>query len=212
MKLLAWSMGHRWVVGLAMLLTFLSVIPLGKAVQKNFLPVDDESRFDVVIRAPEGTSLEQTRLIAERIAREVRALPGVSHTVTTTGSPPGDPSRAAAPTRPTSSSRLVPATQRADNQQGDHGPRAPRGAPALRRASTSASSSRRSTSSAAAPPTARPSSTCSRAPTSTASDYAERMLAEVRRIPGVVDADTTLVTGKPELVVRINRARAADLG
>ncbi len=42
--------------------------------------------------------------------------------------------------------------------------------------------------------------------------YAQAMLGQVRAIPGVVDPDTTLVVGKPELTVRINRARAADLG
>ena len=34
----------------------------------------------------------------------------------------------------------------------------------------------------------------------------------MKTIPDVVDADTSLVTGKPELRVEIDRARAADLG
>ncbi len=38
------------------------------------------------------------------------------------------------------------------------------------------------------------------------------MLAKMKTIPDVVDADSTLVTGKPELRVVIDRARAADLG
>ncbi|MBK6530408.1 MAG: efflux RND transporter permease subunit [Deltaproteobacteria bacterium] len=42
--------------------------------------------------------------------------------------------------------------------------------------------------------------------------YSQQLLERVRNLPGVVDADTTLVTGKPELSVRIQRARAADLG
>lgn len=37
--------------------------------------------------------------------------------------------------------------------------------------------------------------------------YAQRMLEQVRTIPGVVDPDTTLVVGKPEITVRIQRAR-----
>ena len=42
--------------------------------------------------------------------------------------------------------------------------------------------------------------------------YSEAMLAKMKTIPDVVDADSTLVTGKPELRVVIDRARAADLG
>jgi HAE1 family hydrophobic/amphiphilic exporter-1 len=43
-------------------------------------------------------------------------------------------------------------------------------------------------------------------------EYSQRLLAAMKRIPGVVDADSTLVVGKPEYVVQIDRARAADLG
>src|SRR5256714_10886133 len=38
------------------------------------------------------------------------------------------------------------------------------------------------------------------------------MLAKLKAVPNIVDADSTLVTGKPELRVVIDRARAADLG
>jgi len=210
MKLLGWSMGHRWAVGLAMLVTFLSVIPLGRVVQKNFLPTDDESRFDVVIRAPEGTSLDQTHLIAERIAREVRALPGVHHTVTTTGSPPGDPSGRGA-NQANIFVALVPPTERALDQQGVmaavRGQVLPRFAASQLRALV-------------APVNVFGGGAADSAPIqyvlkgpdlARLGRYADQMLAQVRQIPGVVDADSTLVNGKPELVARINRARAADL-
>src|SRR5262249_40355634 len=42
--------------------------------------------------------------------------------------------------------------------------------------------------------------------------YSEQALARLKAIPGVVDPDTSLVMGKPELSVSIDRARAADLG
>ncbi len=42
--------------------------------------------------------------------------------------------------------------------------------------------------------------------------YSDALLAKMKTIPDVVDADSTLVTGKPELRVVIDRARAADLG
>jgi len=42
--------------------------------------------------------------------------------------------------------------------------------------------------------------------------YSNDMLAKLKNLPDVVDADSTLVTGKPELRVVIDRARAGDLG
>ena len=50
----------------------LTVPLLFKVVPKGFLPDDDEAQFEMNVRAPEGTSLEATALIGERIAREVR--------------------------------------------------------------------------------------------------------------------------------------------
>src|SRR6185436_11260583 len=43
-------------------------------------------------------------------------------------------------------------------------------------------------------------------------EYSEALLQKMKTIPDVVDADSTLITGKPELRVEIDRQRAADLG
>ncbi|HZN06531.1 MAG TPA: efflux RND transporter permease subunit, partial [Pyrinomonadaceae bacterium] len=43
-------------------------------------------------------------------------------------------------------------------------------------------------------------------------EYSNAMLEKMKTIPDVVDADSTLISGKPELRVVIDRARAADLG
>src|SRR5206468_3757739 len=42
--------------------------------------------------------------------------------------------------------------------------------------------------------------------------YSDRLLAKLKSLPDVVDVDSTLISGKPELRVVIDRARAADLG
>ena len=42
--------------------------------------------------------------------------------------------------------------------------------------------------------------------------YSQTLLAKLKQIPNVADADTSLVYGKPELRVEIDRQRAADLG
>ena len=42
--------------------------------------------------------------------------------------------------------------------------------------------------------------------------HSEQLLAKVKTIPGVVDADTSLNVGKPEMSIRMDRPKAADLG
>jgi len=76
-------MHRRWIVVTAAIVTLGSCIPLAGATNKGFLPVNDEARFQMQVRAPEGASLGETRLTAERIARAVRAYPEVALTVTT---------------------------------------------------------------------------------------------------------------------------------
>ncbi|RZA12323.1 MAG: efflux RND transporter permease subunit, partial [Proteobacteria bacterium] len=46
----------------------------------------------------------------------------------------------------------------------------------------------------------------------TLSEAANKMLAEVRKLPGVADADTNFVAGQPEFVANVDRDKAADLG
>src|SRR6185369_12194646 len=63
----------------------MSIVPLFMMVGKNFLPTDDQSQYNVLVRTPEGTSLAATTAMSERIAHDIRALPGVQHTLLTDG-------------------------------------------------------------------------------------------------------------------------------
>jgi HAE1 family hydrophobic/amphiphilic exporter-1 len=84
--MLAWAMAHRKTVVAMCVLVVLSMVPLFMFVGKNFLPAnDDQSQFNVLVRAPEGTSLAATTAIAEQIASDGPQLPGVNHTLLTVG-------------------------------------------------------------------------------------------------------------------------------
>jgi HAE1 family hydrophobic/amphiphilic exporter-1 len=74
MGVLKWVMKRRWVVVVAACATLGSCVPLVSAVPKGFTPPNDVAEFDVNMRAPEGTSLAETRLEAERLAREIRTI------------------------------------------------------------------------------------------------------------------------------------------
>ncbi len=82
---LAFCLRHRWVVGLAIAASFGSCIGILKAgkVGGDFLPPNDEAQFEIYIQAPEGTSLEATTLFAERLARRTRFLPEVDSSLVT---------------------------------------------------------------------------------------------------------------------------------
>jgi HAE1 family hydrophobic/amphiphilic exporter-1 len=212
LKLLAFAMGHRWIVAIAVALTFFSTVPLAKVVQKNFLPLDDESRFEVNIRAPEGMSLQQTRVISERLARSIRDVSGVHHTVTTIGSAQGDPSGRGS-NQSTIYVALVKPDQRRESQQ-DLMVRIRRdvlsqfGREHLRMSITPVNAF----GGGGAADSATIQYVLRGHDLDKLADYSTRLLQRVKTIPGVVDADSTLVVGKPEYVVRIDRARAADLG
>ena len=93
-------------------LVILSIVPLFMFVGKNFLPADDQSQFNVLVRTPEGTSLAATTNLVERISQDIRALAGVQHTLPPSAAAPIDPS-----TTRTTFVKLVDMDQRAQSQQ-----------------------------------------------------------------------------------------------
>ena len=80
---LAFCLRHRWIVGVAIISSFVMMVPMCKKLGGDFIPANDEAQFEIYIQAPEGTSLDATTLIGERIARQVRAIPEVDATLLT---------------------------------------------------------------------------------------------------------------------------------
>jgi hydrophobe/amphiphile efflux-1 (HAE1) family protein len=78
---LAFCLRKRWVVLVAIIAAFGVTLPMCKKVGGNFLPPNDEAQFEIYVQTPEGTSLEATALIAERLARKTRQLPEVTWTL-----------------------------------------------------------------------------------------------------------------------------------
>jgi len=84
--LLKLSMAHRWVIVGLCIIAIVSIYPLFGYVGMSFLPDEDESAFSVNLRAPQGTSLAATQSILDRIARDIREqLPGVKNTLVQAG-------------------------------------------------------------------------------------------------------------------------------
>jgi HAE1 family hydrophobic/amphiphilic exporter-1 len=80
------SMAHRWVVVGICTMVVATVYPLYRMSGINFTPNEDESRFQISVRLPVGSSLAATQSLMERIARDMREqIPGVSDTLSMPG-------------------------------------------------------------------------------------------------------------------------------
>ena len=104
-RMLDWAMAHRGLVAIGAVLVLLSSVPLFSITAVNFTPEDDQSQFDVTMRAPEGTSLASMEVLANRVSTAVREIPEVDFTLVTVA---GD----AAGTLNTASMLRAPASDR----------------------------------------------------------------------------------------------------
>jgi HAE1 family hydrophobic/amphiphilic exporter-1 len=86
-RLLKWSMAHRVAVVGTCALVIAAVFPLFRLSGVNFTPSEDESRFQMSVRLPIGSSLAATVSLVDRISRDLhQQLPGVSDVQATAGS------------------------------------------------------------------------------------------------------------------------------
>src|SRR6266498_1035304 len=209
-RMLTWSMMHRWVVVLGCLAVIVSIVPLFMFVGKNFLPVDDQSQFEINVRAPEGSTLAATSSLAERISADIRRLPGVTDTLTTIGGGSQEQVNVASVYV-----KLQPLEERSISQSD-----------LMLRARSEVLAKYLKEFPGQLRTSVQPVAAISGGgfrnadilyvigspDLETLTKYSDAFLAKMKTIPDVVDADSSLVSGKPELRVVIDRARAADLG
>ena len=212
-KMLKWSMGHRWVIGLACLAALISMPFTVKPIPKNFLPDDDESQFQVTARAPEGTSLEATAAIARKIALDIRKQKEVEYTVITIGGSGQSAARNNASVfvrlkpigtrgetdgRERSQADMITYTRNnivpdfaADQLRTTVGPAGGIGGGGAQ---------------------GDVAYTVAGPDLDKLEEVTQKMMSSVRKLPKVVDVDSSLISGKPELNVEVNRPLAAQLG
>jgi hydrophobe/amphiphile efflux-1 (HAE1) family protein len=206
MKMLGWAMRHRWVIVLASVGALVSMGPLMKHVTKGFVPVDDQGNFMVNVRAPEGTSLEQTTLIGERIARQIRQqIPQIAYTVLTIGDDGQRLSNKAFIYVKLTDPKTRVETQ-IDLMARVRNEIVAKQAKDLRIdvSEVDAFNSGQSTASVQY--------AVSGPDLNKLAEYSTKISEKLKKVPGAVDVDTTLVIGKPEVQVVIDREKAADLG
>jgi HAE1 family hydrophobic/amphiphilic exporter-1 len=205
-RMVAFVLGRRWVVLLLALATLGSAVPIAAALPTTFLPVEDEARFEIYVKLPAGSLVERTALASEALARDVRALPGVSATVVTAGAPRGDAS-GRGPNEATIYVTLADFGKQSETMASvrrDVLAKLPPGSLALVNAMSDFAGS--------GPESATVQYLVRGPDLRVLEERATALLAAARRIPGTSDHGLTLAPGSPELVVGVDRARASALG
>jgi HAE1 family hydrophobic/amphiphilic exporter-1 len=209
-RLLAWSLQHRGAVVAASLAVVLTSIPLFGMVGKTFLPQDDQSEFEIGIRAPGGFTLAETSRTMGEIEHRLWGLRGVTNVLSTIGDQTGRVKAGEGDvTSGTIYVKLTDLRERAfsqfevmedartilaeypDLRSSVHG---------INPLSSGGSRIAEVELNLRGPDLAQ------------LQAYADRLIAGMRRLPGLVDVDTSLAVRMPELRLLIDREKASDQG
>jgi HAE1 family hydrophobic/amphiphilic exporter-1 len=87
LQMLRWSLAHRGTIVVICVVTFLSTFGLYHMVGRDWIPTDDQSELQSSFTLPEGTSLAKTVQIATDMAQRVSAMPEVAFVQTYTHGP-----------------------------------------------------------------------------------------------------------------------------
>jgi HAE1 family hydrophobic/amphiphilic exporter-1 len=202
-KALVWAMGHRKAVVLCCFAVILSIIPLFMVIGKNMFVSDDQSQFSISIRLPEGSSLAETTRYSEGVARRVRELEGVTHTLNTVG---GDSSGSG-----NESSIYVKLVDIGDRELSSL-EMATKVREILRNHPPNIFMSVAAASGIGPGGMSDVQYYLQGPDIGKLTEYSDKLKERAKTIPGLVDIDSSLRSGKPEVQLDIDRARAADLG
>ena len=223
-RLLRFAMKHRLAVIVVSLAFVFSSIPLYKAIKQEYIPSNaDEGEFDVMVRAPEGLSIAALDELSHLLESELSTVPAVRTVLVSVGGGFGGVNTVRAYVR------LIPHEERIFSF-GRFGHELLRGRPQTAFKNNHSqreiaqeirkrlkkypdlSPSIRSTQSFRIGGSGSELDFSLLGPELEVLDrYAQQLRKRAPEL-GILDADTTLKLNSPELRVKIDRARAADLG
>ena len=225
--MLSFAMRHRLAVALVSLAVVLSSVPLYRAVKQEFIPTNvDEAEFEIGVNGPEGTNLAVMNETMTAIEKDILDTPGVTMILSSAGGGflggvnQGDAYVRIEPheNRTFSFTKLWRETKkgnpfnalRGNYTQQDVMQEVRR---RLRKYAPMRTSVRNGRSFNFGTGGRTDIDFVFRGPDIVAlAGYADELVDRSEKLGGIVDADTTLKLNKPELRVRIDRERAADLG
>lgn len=201
--LLRWSMRHRWVIVTLAILTVFSTGPIFKGVGLDFLPQDDQSEYEVMIRMPAGSSLEGTDRVLRDIEADLKTLPGVKTLLTLIGSD--------ARQQVDRGSVLITLVDAKDRELSQF-KLMDRTREMLRKYKDLVIAVQLPSIIQGAGPNRDFQYILSGPDLEELDKYAAKLVTRLKATPGVADIESSYESGKPEVRVRINRDRASELG
>ncbi|TVQ00889.1 MAG: efflux RND transporter permease subunit [Planctomycetaceae bacterium] len=215
----------RWAVLALVVVVIASNFALQARVQRDYIPLNvDESEFEIRVEAPRGSTIPAMRETVDAVEAELADIEGIEKVVTTVGSSGfGDVNRATfyirlvdSESRTFSFERLFAGLIRGDPGEAFRGNYTQRQRMAdvrkrlnelgdLQISVRNLTSLRQGSSSDVDFSITGPN-------LDQLMEFSDRLLAKARELPPLADTYTTLVIDNPELLVSIDRERAAALG
>jgi multidrug efflux pump subunit AcrB/outer membrane protein TolC len=199
-RVLAAALAHPWKTLAAAFIVFLASLSTITVMGTEFVPAEDRGEFQVIVELPPGTSFDESVATVARVERAIREIPEVTQVFSTVGAGQARISNLRVRlTKKTERARnigeikaqvrgLLAAVPFVDGKVAD--PEFMQGAPyeppinVYVRGDDLAALQR----------------------------ITAEIQARIRAIPGAVDISSNIESGQPEIVARVDRARAADLG
>lgn len=195
---LKWSLHHRMAILAMWVIAFGSTFALYPLVGRDWIPADDQAELNSMVTLPEGTSLDRAIATAQDMTPKIESLPGVEFV---------NPSAQANPSRVRFYIKLVDRSQRDKSHEEIAGD-----------VRTILGQYRNVTFNVRLPSTLGgetwfPIRAVIRGPDLyKLLDISKEAADRMRQFPGLVDVNPTLNLSSPELQVKVDRQRAADLG
>ena len=202
LSLLKWSMAHRWAIVIFAVVVVASTGPLMSGLGVDFLPSEDQGEFEVTVKMPVGSSLEGTQQVVRQVERDLDEIPGIQSKLTLIGS---DFRRQV--DRGTILLTLVPVKQRKENQE-----------QLMDMVRDRLAKYRDLTVTVQNPGLIAGQGDADfqfsvQGPELDELDViSQRLMANLGKVQGMRDLNSSYESGKPEVRVEINRDKAADLG
>ncbi len=209
-KCLRFSLRYRFVIVLACIGVVYSTGPIARRMGIDLVPRDDQSEFQVTIITPEGYTLDRVDRTFAEIEERLMLLPGIVHRFTVIGENNNSAGKGQGDVTRGSIHLSMKELEERAYSQFDVMQRARKilqDYPDLRSAVTDVS-----TIQASGQDSRIFQLVLSGPDLDKLSEYSGELVTRLRRVPGLVDVDTTLSLRKPEVQVSIDRDRASDLG
>ncbi len=198
-RTLGWSLRHRWVVVVVAIVAFVSAFPILGMLGGDFMPDFNRGEYQVSFKATPGATLRETGERAQEMVEKLREIPDVEYTYTTIGEAgsqyrPVTEGTTYVKLKPHGGGTFSAVLRQARNKVEQ--------VPGLTFGLTEAGAFGQ-----------KPIQISVRGPEIDELDkVSQRLVADMRRIPGIADIENSLEKSKPELRVEVDRQRASDLG